>query len=112
MHRHSKKFIEAKREIERLDGVEAKAEYLMGRMKDVIQTQLALDKRKTGLLWRAYGLILFAPWGHVRLSVRIEVLAVLLYLNGLMEPIRRFRLRSYLFMARIGTWCTSRNDVE
>jgi hypothetical protein len=81
--------------------VEAQAAYHKGPMKNLLQELLATQIKKSTLLWQAYRLIVFAPWGDVKFSERATRLIELLVFNGLLAPFRRSRIRAALFYVRI-----------
>jgi hypothetical protein len=83
------------------EGLEASArsEYV-SHLKNLLQEQLALETKRSTLLWRAYMLVVFAPWGDVGLVERIARLYSLLVINGLIAPFKRLRLRLALIVAR------------
>jgi hypothetical protein len=89
---------DAAKHAEGLDAT-ARSEYV-SHLKNLLQEQLALETKRSTLLWRAYMLVVFAPRGDVGLVERIARLYSLLVINGLIAPFKRFRLRLALIVAR------------
>jgi len=79
----------------------AQSEYYQGPMLNMLQQQLAMERKKSTLLWQAHGLVVFAPLADVNFSERVMRLIEVLVVNGLLAPFRRLRLRSAVSFARI-----------